>query len=96
MAAFNLEKSAFVATSAVIDLMIDASRTVVYYKNGFIHGHDLKYVPLLLAVGFIGSFLGKKILTYIPQSGFRNLSLVLILCIGAFTLVKLLWNVFGV
>ena len=45
MAAFNLEKSVFIATSAFIDFMIDFSRTFVYYQNGYIHSHDMKYVP---------------------------------------------------
>jgi uncharacterized membrane protein YfcA len=90
MAAFNLEKSAFIATSAVIDLMIDFSRTLVYYRNGFIHAHDLKYIPFLLLVGFIGSYLGKRMLVYIPQSKFRSISLLLILAIGIITGMKLL------
>lgn len=41
MAAFKLEKSVFIATSAFIDLFIDLSRAVVYYRNGYIHRHDL-------------------------------------------------------
>ena len=68
MAAFNLEKSVFIATSAFIDFMIDFSRTFVYYNNGYIHKHDLKYVPFLLVIGLLGSYIGKKILVYIPQS----------------------------
>ena len=90
MAAFNLEKSVFIATSAFIDFMIDFSRTFVYYNNGYIHKHDLKYVPFLLVIGLIGSFLGKKILVYIPQSIFRKLSLAFILLIGITTLLKVL------
>ncbi|MDH7913993.1 sulfite exporter TauE/SafE family protein [Winogradskyella sp. SYSU M77433] len=89
MAAFNLEKSAFIATSAFIDFMIDFSRTFVYYNNGYIHKHDLKYVPFLLIIGLVGSFIGKKILVYIPQSKFRKLSLFFILFIGITTLVKI-------
>lgn len=89
MAAFNLEKSVFIATSAFIDFMIDFSRTFVYYNNGYIHKHDLKYVPFLLVIGLIGSFIGKKVLAYIPQSKFRRLSLYLILIIGIVTLVKI-------
>ena len=58
MAAFNLEKSVFIATSAFIDFMIDFSRTFVYYNNGYIHKHDLKYIPFLLVIGLVGSFLG--------------------------------------
>ena len=90
MAAFNLEKSVFIATSAFIDFMIDFSRTFVYYNNGYIHKHDLKYVPFLFVIGIIGSFLGKKILAYIPQTKFRKLSLFFILFIGIVTIVKLM------
>ncbi len=89
MAAFNLEKSVFIATSAFIDLMIDISRTFVYFNNGYIHKHDLKYVPYLFVIGLLGSFIGKKILAYIPQSKFRRLSLILILLIGMVTIVQL-------
>ncbi|MDO6673954.1 sulfite exporter TauE/SafE family protein [Tenacibaculum sp. 1_MG-2023] len=90
MAAFNLEKSVFIATSAFIDFMIDFSRTFVYYNNGYIHNHDLKYVPFLFVIGLVGSFIGKKILAYIPQSKFRKLSLSFILLIGIVTIVQLM------
>lgn len=89
MAAFNLDKSVFIATSAVIDFMIDFSRTIVYYNNGYIHTHDLKYVPFLFVIGFLGTWIGKKILKFIPQSRFRKLSLVLILLIGIVTVINL-------
>lgn len=90
MAAFNMEKSVFIATSAFIDFMIDFSRTFVYYKNGYIHDHDLIYVPFLLVIGLLGTYIGKKILHYIPQSKFKMISLILILLIGVITVVKLL------
>ncbi len=89
MAAFNMEKSVFIATSAFIDFMIDFTRTFVYYKNGYIHDHDLIYVPFLLLIGIVGTYLGKRILHYIPQARFKNLSLLLILIIGLVTVVKL-------
>lgn len=89
MAAFNLNKSTFIATSALIDFMIDFSRTFVYYNNGYIHDHDLKYVPFLFVIGLLGSYLGKKILAYIPQSKFRKLSLIFILIIGLITILQL-------
>jgi uncharacterized membrane protein YfcA len=92
MAAFNLEKSVFIATSAFIDFMIDFSRTFVYYNNGYIHKHDLKYIPFLLVIGLVGSFLGKRILTFIPQAVFRKISLYLLLFIGIATLVQLLFR----
>lgn len=88
MAAFNLEKSIFIATSALIDMAIDLSRAVVYWVNGYIHKHDLIYIPFLLLIGFLGSWIGKKILLYIPQPVFRKISLFLILLIGLISLVS--------
>ncbi|MTI40193.1 sulfite exporter TauE/SafE family protein [Fulvivirga lutimaris] len=91
MAAFSLEKSVFIATSAFIDFMIDFSRTFVYYQNGYIHNHDLIYVPFLFVIGIVGTYAGKKILRFIPQDSFKRLSLILILLIGVVTIVKILW-----
>lgn len=89
MASFNLEKSVFVATSAFIDLLIDATRTVVYYRNGYIRKEELVYVPFLLAVALVGSYIGKKILERMPQQYFRRFSLFLILLIGALMLFQI-------
>lgn len=50
LAAFNLEKEVFVATSAVIDMAVDLSRSVVYFFNGYMHQHDLYLVPILLVL----------------------------------------------
>ena len=86
MAAFNLEKSTFVATSAAIDFAVDLSRTVVYYWNGYIQKDILIYIPFLLIIGFVGSYIGKLILAKIPQSLFRKIALFLILAIGLITL----------
>lgn len=87
MAVFNLEKSVFIATSAFIDFLIDFSRTFVYYYNGYIHKHDLIYVPFLIVIGIVGTAIGKKILNYIPQEQFKKISLSLILIIGVITLI---------
>lgn len=92
MAAFNLEKNVYIATSAFIDFWIDFSRTFVYLFNGFIHKHDLVYVPFLLLIGLIGTAIGKKILHYIPQEKFKVISLSLILTIGLVTLSRLFFK----
>lgn len=92
MAAFNLEKSVFIATSAFIDFMIDFTRTFVYYQNGYIHNHDLIYVPFLLVIGILGTFIGKKILVFIPQEKFKRIALAFILLIGLVTIAKFLFH----
>lgn len=89
MAAFNLEKNVFIATSAFIDFFIDFARTIVYYKNGYIHKHDLIYLPFLILIRIVGTYLGKKILIFIPQKKFKRISLVLILLIGLITLINI-------
>ena len=90
MAAFNLEKSKFIATSAFIDFMIDFSRTFVYYDNGYIGKEELVYLPFLIVIGIVGTYIGKRILEYIPQAKFKLISLSLILIIGVVTIIKLL------
>ncbi len=90
MAAYNLEKEVFIATSAMIDLGIDSTRTVIYFINGYVHMHDLYLIPFLLVISFTGSFIGKVILKKIPQEKFRMLVLLLILFIGVATLAKYL------
>lgn len=92
MAAFNLEKNAFIATSAAIDFAIDFTRTVVYFKNGYIHQHDLIYIPFLFLIGLIGTYIGKYVLQFIPQDKFKQTSLLLILLIGITTIIQFLFK----
>lgn len=82
LSAFKMNKDKFIATSAVIDLGVDFSRTVVYYFNGYMHRHDLYLVPILILVSIIGTWIGKKILDKVSQEQFRSFVLVLILIIG--------------
>lgn len=86
MAAFNLEKSVFVATSATIDFGTDLTRSFIYFFNGYISKEILIYIPFLFIIGFIGTWIGRKILNSIPQNKFKKLSLFLILGIGIFSL----------
>lgn len=85
LAAFNLKMHVFIATSAVIDLAIDSSRTVVYGLNGYIHKDDLYLIPILFIVSIIGTYIGKKILEKISEAQFKRIVLVLILITGIIT-----------
>ncbi len=86
MAAFRLPKDRFIATSAIIDLGIDLSRSFVYGYNGYIHGHDLYLIPILVGVSLAGTFLGKKILDRVRQEQFQQMVLYFLLFIGLITL----------
>lgn len=88
LAAFRLDKNIFVATSAAIDLAIDASRAGVYVYNGYVKKEHLIYLPFLLLIGLVGSWLGKKILDRINNAHFRVIVLVSLLGMGLFTLYQ--------
>lgn len=88
LAAYNLPKDVFIATSALIDLAIDLSRSVVYVSNGFVKKEDLYLIPIMLVVSIVGTYFGKKILNKISQDQFRIIVLVLIFVVGAVTLFK--------
>lgn len=88
LTSYNLKTEVFIATSALIDLGIDASRSVVYMSNGFVHKDDLYLIPILLIVSIIGTYIGKRIVTLLTEKQFKNGVLFLILITGIITLVK--------
>lgn len=89
LAAFNLKMEVFIATSAFIDLLIDSSRTIVYYMNGYVHQDDLYLIPILLVVSFIGTYIGKILLKYLSEERFKTIVLVLVFTTGVITLIGL-------
>ena len=88
LAAYNLKMEVFIATSAIIDLAIDSSRSVVYFFNGYMRKDLLYLIPILLVASIIGTYIGKKILTKISEIQFKYIVLLLILATGIITLVK--------
>jgi len=88
LSAFQLEKEVYIASSAIIDLGVDLSRSIVYVMNGYVHRDILYLVPLLILVSLMGTYLGKLILNRIPTERFQKLTLLLILLIGIAGIVK--------
>jgi uncharacterized protein len=86
LAAFDLEKGVFVATSAAIDSGVDFSRMIVYLRSNYLSADFYWYVPGLLLVAFVGSYGGMLALGKIDQKNFRRVVLTLILLIGLTTL----------
>lgn len=90
LTAFKLKPEIFIATSAIIDLAVDAGRSIVYSFNGFVHYHDLYLIPLLFVASVVGTYIGKKLLERISEQKFKVIVLVLILLTGISTLVKII------
>ena len=60
LAAFGLEKNIFIATSALIDIGVDTSRAVVYISQGYFQKEHLIFIPFLIIIAILGSYLGKR------------------------------------
>jgi uncharacterized membrane protein YfcA len=71
LAAFGLEKDIFIATSALIDLGVDTSRAVVYILQGYFQQEYIVFIPFLIVIAILGSYLGKKVLGYLPEKYFH-------------------------
>ncbi len=91
LAAFNLTRDSFIATSALIDLGIDSSRGVVYCFNGYVHSEDLYLLPMLLVASILGTYIGKKILAKMSEKQFKQTVLILVLVTGIISLGKVLF-----
>lgn len=92
LAGFNFEKEMFIATSATIDMGIDLSRSFIYLGNGYLETDLYFLVPFLIAVSFLGSWIGKLLLDKISQQLFKKIILGLIFIIGCSLLLKFYFN----
>lgn len=88
LAAFQLPKEIFIATSAFIDLGVDFSRAVVYTSNGYFKKEHLFLIPFLIGISLLGSYLGKLILLKTSETIFRYLVLVVIIFTALYQIVK--------
>jgi uncharacterized protein len=88
LAAFDLEKGTFVATSAGIDSGVDLSRAIIYLRSGYLAPNSIGYIVGLFLIAFIGSYLGKITLRQIDQRYFRRIVLGCLLVIGLITLAR--------
>jgi uncharacterized protein len=88
LAAFDLSKDVFVATSALIDLGVDLSRAVVYIMNGYFTAEYLFLIPFLILISILGSYVGKRILEYTTEKVFKSIVLILIIVTAAIQILK--------
>lgn len=88
LSSFGLPKAVFIATSALIDLGVDASRAVVYLSSGYLTKSYLFLIPALIVVSVLGSYAGKLILKKTSEKAFRYIVLGVIIVTAAFQLLK--------
>ncbi len=82
LAAFHLEKDAFISTSALIDFGVDFSRAGVYIWNGYVQKEHMIYIPFLIVISLLGTYVGKRLLVYVSEKVFQII-LLSIICLTA-------------
>jgi uncharacterized protein len=92
LAAFQMPKEIFIATSAFIDLGVDASRAIVYTSHGYSKKEHLFLIPFLVMISILGSFVGKKILQKTSEVVFRYIVLGVIILTALFQIFKQLYQ----
>lgn len=90
LAAFQLHKDVFIATSALIDLGVDFSRAIVYVTNGYFKKENAILIPFLIGISIIGSYTGKQILKKTSENVFRYIVLFVIIGTAMYQLSKLI------
>lgn len=90
LSAFNLSKDVFIATSAFIDLGVDAGRAIVYALNGYVPGETILLVPILIGISIIGTWLGKLTLNKMNESTFKYVVLGVIILSSLVHIVKVI------
>lgn len=88
LSSYSLKPNLFIATSAMIDLGIDVSRSIVYTSNGFLQKKYIYLIPILIVISIVGTYIGKRIVNLLTEKQFKTTVLFLILATGIFTLIK--------
>lgn len=88
LAAFQLTKEMFIATSALIDLGVDMSRAIVYTSNGYFKKEFVFLIPFLIGISILGSYTGKLILKITSEKVFRYIVLAIIVLTAIFQISK--------
>ncbi len=76
LTSFNLKKQVYIATAAMIALLVDITRIPIYYYSGFIEKQYYYFIPILLVIALLGSYSGKKLVDKISQKTFRKIVLI--------------------
>jgi len=92
LAGFGLEKNIYIATSAVIDLGVDSSRAAIYIYNGYFLKEHIVFIPALIAISILGTWIGKICLQYISEIIFRKFVLMVIIFTSVFYTAKYIYE----
>ncbi len=88
LTALQIEKNAFVSLSASIDLGGDFIRLIIYLWNNFMDWSQWFYIPLLGIAAYLGSRIGKNVLSGLKQEHFERIVALFVLLSGIILVLK--------
>ena len=70
---FGLNRDSYIATNASLALMADLTRIPIYLTTGAVNPsrENIMLIPLLIAVAYGGTVVGKRLAQSVPQDKFR-------------------------
>ena len=87
--AFQLPQEVYIATSAAIALVVDATRIPIYIAGQLIPATLVPVLASLILVAWMGSWIGQRLARRLSAVWFRRFVLVMLAVMG----IKLLWRV---
>ncbi len=69
----GMQKEAFVANMAACSILLDVLKTVILAQQGWIQAGDSALLTVLVAIGLIGTWLGRHLVHQIPVHVFKRL-----------------------
>lgn len=80
--AFALPKESYIGTSAVIALVVDATRLPVYLTQRFIPPSLGPVLMALVVVAFLGAWVGQRLVRRVSPVGFKRFVLIMLFLMG--------------
>jgi len=82
LSAFRMPRDEYLANAAAIAFAVDVTRLPVYFGEGFSRSVPWTYYPLLVAIAWLGAFIGRRLVARIAQDRFRRVVFALLFLTG--------------
>ena len=88
----RIKKEVYIATSAAIAFVTDITRVSVYVVNGSLETKYYWYILPLIAIAYIGTRLGVRLLKRLPEIAVRRAVLTMLVLVG----IKMILDYLGI
>ncbi len=88
LSSFKSKKAEYLATTAIVGLMVDLTRIPVYLSQGFLASSLFSTIPFLFVVALVATYLGKQIANILPAKLFEKVVLLAITAAGLIFLFR--------